>query len=188
MTYKIVKTLFYSFIPVMAGIIAISCSNSQQQKTAPAAEQPKVDTAKKVQPTVATAPVKNDEDTVKFNRKWNDISRYIAGMKQLPGSTLPATLEKDTVWIRFAKTFDSEWAHDKAIRLTPMANWGNLELAPQHKANLDVFYPFSGPDILHANVLFPNAKRYHLYGLERAGALPDLGKMKPKNVDAYLEE
>jgi hypothetical protein len=186
--YKIVKTLFYSFIPVMVGAIAISCGNNQSQETPPPVPpQPKVDTTKKA-PAPPKPVSKQALDTVTPNRKYNDIARYIAGMKQLPGSTLPATLEKDTVWIRFAKTFDSEWAHDKATRLDPMASWGNTELAEQHKANLDVFYPFSGPDILHANVLFPNAKRYHLYGLERAGALPDLNKMKPKVVESYLEE
>lgn len=42
------------------------------------------------------------------------------------------------------------------------------------------FYPFSGPDIINAYLLFPDAKEYILIGLERAGAIPDLKNIKPE--------
>ncbi|HSY76330.1 MAG TPA: hypothetical protein VK890_05710, partial [Bacteroidia bacterium] len=186
MIKKLVRVMFYSFLPV---VVAISCSNqSSQNKTDADKPAPKKDSVKKVEPapSVATKPV--NVDTITPNRKYNDVARYIAGLKQEAGSTLPATLEKDTVWIRYSKNFTYEWGQTDKVRLKPMADWAVTELASQRKMNLDVFYPFSGPDILHANVLFPMAKHYHLYGLERAGALPDLAKMKPKEVDSYLAE
>jgi len=185
MIKKSVNILLYSLLPL---VFVASCSNQPTQnktETVPPAA-PKADTVKKPAAPVVVRPV--NIDTVTPNRKYNDIARYIAGMKQLDRSTLPATLEKDTVWIRYSKNFTYEWGHADKVRLKPMATWAVTELAEQRKQNLDVFYPFSGPDILHANVLFPQAKHYHLYGLERAGALPELAKMKTKDIDAYMTE
>lgn len=188
MIKKFLPALFYCSIPV---VIAVSCSNQPSQDkaaTPPPVAAPKADTAKKVAPPAPKPVAVANPDTVTPNRKFNDIARYIAGMQQEPGSTLPAGLEKDTVWIRYSKTFNWEWQQAVKVRLKPMADWAVTELANQRKMNLDVFYPFSGPDILHANTFFPMAKHYHLYGLERAGALPDLAKMKPHDIDIYLAD
>jgi hypothetical protein len=182
MIKNFVRVLFYCFLPV---VVAISCSNQQSKdKAAATVPAPKTDTAKKPVPVAKAAQA--NPDTVTSNRKYNDIARYIAGLKQEAGSTLAPALEKDTVWIRYAKKFNEEWAQAVKVRLKPMDDWAVTELAAQRKMNLDIFYPFSGPDILHANVFFPMAKHYHLYGLERAGALPDFAHMKPTDIDAYL--
>jgi hypothetical protein len=186
MISKSLRVLFYCSLPV---VVAISCSNQQsQEKAATPPPAPKADTTKKPAPAPPKVVKPANPDTVTLNRKYNDIARYIAGLKQEAGSTLPSSLEKDTVWIRYSKNFSQEWKHTDEVRLTPMAKWAVTELDAQRKMNLDVFYPFSGPDILHANILFPQAKHYHLYGLERAGALPDLAKMKVKDIDNYLAE
>ncbi len=188
MIKKTSKVLLYSLLPMV--VAASSCSNEpSQNKTATVqSTTPKVDTVKKPAP-LPPAPVKPvNPDTVTLNRKFNDVARYIAGLKQAPGSTLAPTLEKDTVWMRYCKSFAIEWQHAENVRLKPMATWAETELAAQRKMNLDIFYPFSGPDILHANVLFPKAKHYHLYGLERAGALPELAKMKPQDIESYMIE
>ncbi len=187
MIRKIARVVFYCFLPV---VVAVSCSNQpSQEKVATPPPAPKADTAKKIAPAPVAKPVQvANPDTITPNRKYNDIARYIAGLKQEPGSTLSPNLEKDTVWIRYAKSFNGEWQHAVNVRLKPMSDWAATELAAQRKMNLDVFYPFSGPDILHANIFFPMAKHYHLYGLERAGALPDLAKMKPAEIDNYLAD
>lgn len=145
------------------------------------AKTPVKDTGKAAKKPVVT------EDTATFDRRYNDIARYIAGMKHLAGSPYE-TLEKDTTWIRIAKDFDNAWHKLDTKRLKPMADWANVELAEEHKQNLDIFYPLSGPDILHANAFFPDAKRYHLYALERAGAFPDLKSMKAKGLEAYMND
>ncbi|MGP8216433.1 MAG: hypothetical protein ACLQQ4_12760 [Bacteroidia bacterium] len=184
MIKKVFKVLIYCLLPL---IVAISCSNSPTKNSTTSVQPaPKTDTAKKAVPAKAAAPV--NPDTVTPDRRFNDIARYIAGMEQEPGSTLPASLEKDTVWIRFSKNFNWEWNHAEDVRLKPMAQWAVTELDAQRKANLDVFYPFSGPDILHANILFPQAKHYHLYGLERAGAMPDFKRMKASDIESYLAD
>lgn len=126
-----------------------------------------------------------DFSKIPSDRKYNDISRYIAGMKAWPGSPY-SKLENDSLWAGFHRNFDATWKELTAKRLQPMATWAKTELAPEHKANLDIFYPLSGPDILHANTFFPNAKEYHLYALERNGALPDPNHMTQKEIENYL--
>lgn len=183
------KLSFFLSIPIAGGIIMASCANQaqhQNNENTPKTDSVKKDTSKKRTDTVKVAK-KVAGDTISPDRKYNDIARYIAGMKQLPGSKL-TQLEKDTFWIRYAKTFDAEWSTVQTKRMKPMSDWAATELAVERKDNLDVFYPFSGPDILHACAFFPNALHYHLYALERAGSLPDFSKMKTKAIDTYLTD
>jgi len=128
-----------------------------------------------------------DEDfgKITFDRKYNDIARYIAGMKSWPGSPY-AKLENDSVWTKFHRNFDYSWNQIATSRLEPMTEWGNTELAAERKTKLDIFYPLSGPDILHANYFFPDAKNYRMYALEINGALPDLNKMNIRSTENYL--
>jgi hypothetical protein len=180
------------FIVILFGVLAISCSEHGPGKgpsergllskadAGDAKTMPVKDTAK----AVALPAVK---DTTTFDRTYDDIARYIAGVKQMPGSNL-TSLEKDTVWIKYAAKFDKEWEIVVSKRLKPMSDWANTELADEHKQNPDVFYPLSGPDILHANAFFPKARHYHLYALERAGKLPDVKHMKTKEMEGYLTD
>jgi hypothetical protein len=129
-----------------------------------------------------------DEDfgKITFNRKYNDIARYIAGMKSWPGSPY-AKLENDSVWTKFHRNFDYSWNQIATSRLEPMTEWGNTELVAERKSKLDIFYPLSGPDILHVNYFFPDAKNYRMYALEINGALPDLAHMNARVTENYLD-
>jgi len=128
-----------------------------------------------------------DFTKIPSDRKYNDIARFIAGMKGWPGSPY-AKLENDSAWTKFHRNFDASWNELTVKRIQSMTAWAAIELAPEQKANLDIFYPLSGPDILHANILFPDAKNYRLYALERNGALPDLARMSQKEIESYLNE
>jgi len=44
----------------------------------------------------------------------------------------------------------------------------------EYKSDRNVFYPFSGPDFVTITTLFPNAKRYVMFGLEIEGNIPRL--------------
>jgi hypothetical protein len=131
--------------------------------------------------------IREDFSKIPTDRKYNDIARYIAGMKAWPGCPY-AKLENDSAWTKFHRNFDFSWHELRVNRLQLMDAWAKTELAEERKTNLDIFYPLSGPDILHANVFFPDAKRYHLYALERNGALPDLNSMDKKEIENYLTD
>ena len=47
-----------------------------------------------------------------------------------------------------------------------------------------LFYMFSGPDFLYANIFFPKASTYVLSGLERVGPIPDVMKLKGSALPA----
>lgn len=180
-------TLCY-LISLIIGMLASACNQGGTAYIGPSERNLLIhsgDTISKSKPVPPAVVAKKVQDTVSFDRTFNDISRYIAGMKQEPGSKI-TLLEKDTVWIRHAHNFDKEWQQLSQNRLSKMNLWASTELASQRKNNLDIFYPFSGPDILHATTFFPYAKKYFLDALERAGSLPNLQKMKPLSIENYL--
>ncbi len=75
-----------------------------------------------------------------------------------------------------------------STRLAPMANWRNDEISTKINDSLLLFYPFSGPDFLHAYVLFPYSSEYLFLAQEQLGEIPDLSKMKQKDLSDYLDK
>jgi hypothetical protein len=79
--------------------------------------------------------------------------------------------EMAALWQRY-DTSESE-------RIRP---WVIRNLAPlQHAQTL--FYPFAGADFLFAHAFFPQVRTYVLVGLERVGALGNLDRMAPGNLE-----
>ncbi len=172
--------LFYiSFLFLIASCVNQSNNNANTTQHA----SHRKDTSINV--TADTANRAEDFDKIPVDRNYNDISRYVAGMRAWPGSPY-APLENDSAWIKFHRNFDASWKEVTLKRLQPMSTWAATELESEQKDNLNIFYPLSGPDILHANILFPDAKIYHLYALERNGALPDLAHMNAKQIENYI--
>ncbi len=97
------------------------------------------------------------------------LARWIAGMAPAPG--VPAGAE----WTAYARLEDERWAREVA-RVKAMQEWAARELAPLLPADRPVFYPFAGPDALHALALFGGAPRLFLVGLEPVGVLPEPGR------------
>ncbi len=177
------------FLASIIPLFIASCVNTPHENNnaseTPKPKLPARDTT--LRKTADTTKVWEDEDfgKITFDRKFNDISRYIAGMKAWPGSPY-SKLENDSVWLRFHKNFDYSWNQIAVSRLEPMYTWGIAELSQERKSNLDIFYPLSGPDILHANIFFPDAKNYRLFALEINGALPNLNQMGTKTIENYI--
>ncbi len=181
---KIISSYFFL---VLVSVLLYSCDNTVKKDVI--ATKPIVKDTALNKAAADTVKAWQDEDfgKVTFDRKYNDIARFIAGMKAWPGSPY-AKLENDSVWQRFHRNFDFQWNQIALTRLEPMTQWGNTELADERKSKMDIFYPLSGPDILHVNYFFPDAKNYHLYALEINGALPDLKKMNTESTENYVNE
>ena len=96
-------------------------------------------------------------------------ARWIAGMAPAPG-VLPSA-----EWTAYARTEDARWEKE-VPRIKAMQEWSARELSPLLPADRPVFYPFAGPDALHAIALFGGAPRLLLVGLEPVGTLPDSGR------------
>jgi hypothetical protein len=111
-----------------------------------------------------------------FNR-INASARGLAGEK-VSGDMGAAPWESTPEWRDYQQWLDGSWSYLDRVRLNAMRNWGNTELAGLRGETSTVFYPFSGPDDLYADTLFPNSKVLLMAGLEPVGTLPGLGQLE----------
>ncbi len=83
--------------------------------------------------------------------------------------------------------FDRAWGRFAQERLKPVSAFSARELGlPQ--ASGPIYYPFSGPDVLYALALFPQAREYALTGLEPVGDVPDLARLDDVQVASSLAQ
>ncbi len=145
------------------------CSNSPAAQAA----------AAKPEPAAVTAPPPHDV-------LLTDRARVLAGMMPEVAGRL-SSVTGDAVWQAYRAEFDRTWSHSETERFQAMRAWRDGALREALPGPCDtLFYPFSGPDIVNAWVLFPNCKRYVMFGLEHTGAFPTLEGMSPARVDRLL--
>jgi hypothetical protein len=99
-------------------------------------------------------------------------AQWLAGLAPLPG------VEPSAEWRAYAKGESERWLVTQP-RVKAMQDWAARELAPHVAPGHTLFYPFAGPDALHALALFGGARRSVLVGLEPVGALPAPGSAAP---------
>ena len=116
----------------------------------------------------------------------NASARGLAGEKASGGGN---TWESTKEWSDYQQSLDGNWRYLNRIRLDAMRTWGNTELGGLRGETSTVFYPFSGPDALYANTLFPDSKILLMAGLEPVGTIPDLAKLQQDGkLGPYLEQ
>lgn len=113
------------------------------------------------------------------------VARYISGLP-VEDDALPSSLRNLAAFKAQRQFFESRWSELEPQRLDPMRSWANSELKQAREDAETVFYPFGGPDFLHAFTFFPNANRYIHFGLEPAGVMPDLLTMTQKETADML--
>jgi len=87
----------------------------------------------------------------------------------------------------YSSWLDSRWSYMNRVRLNAMRGWGDSALGGVSTST--VFYPFSGPDVLYADTLFPDSKIILMAGLEPVGTMPELSKLESEGkLNAYLSE
>lgn len=119
------------------------------------------DTARQSTKEVKPAPLK-------FDRYWNDFARYLAGLEPLPGSKLDSVDNRPEA-IAHRQYLDIEWQRKDSVLLKKLRKWAQNEIPDAHNLDRNVFYPFSGPDFLHVQTLYPNSKLLVFFGLEDEG-------------------
>ncbi|HOZ30220.1 MAG TPA: hypothetical protein PLL66_04825 [Bacteroidales bacterium] len=118
--------------------------------------------------------------------KYQEFALFITG-QEFPASVTDTTIDL-TFWKDYQAKINVDWPEMDSTRLAPMANWRNDEISPKINDSLLLFYPFSGPDFLHAYVLFPYSSEYLFLAQEQLGEIPDLSKMKQKDLSDYLDK
>lgn len=114
----------------------------------------------------------------------NDIAQFLAGMPVHQGAALSA-IQQSAEYQAYRRDIKAHW-NFASLRLYRMRSWSDTELAPVAGRSGTVLYPFGGPDLLHAWVLFPRARTYALMGLEPVGDVPALESMPRGEVLAAL--
>ena len=116
-------------------------------------------------------------DTVSFCRAvnpefWNDFTEKINNGFSVKGKN--GSIRKKPGWEKIKKQ-----------RLDPMLNWSQTKFLNQDIDTSLLFYPFSGPDFLHAFHFYPNANEYILLALEEVGSIPDFKSISEDSVQNY---
>jgi hypothetical protein len=125
--------------------------------------------------------VKIEKDTVLDN-----AARFIAGLPQTNNNSFTA-LQKDKYWIEYQASMDANWKKMYDTRLSKMAAWEKDTFSRSIEDSLTLFYPFSGPDFLHAFFLFPRTKEYIMAALEPVREVVPLDTISEKNRDRFLD-
>ncbi|MDG2124218.1 MAG: hypothetical protein P8J87_10995 [Verrucomicrobiales bacterium] len=116
----------------------------------------------------------------------NTAAAFLAGVP--PNDRSAAPLFATPAWRQHAASLNSVWSRYEQQTLNPMAQWSRAEIAPHLRGITTVRYLFSGPDILHALRLFPDASTYIMGGLEPVGAPPNLDGLSPAAANQALAE
>ncbi len=115
-----------------------------------------------------------------------DAARLMAGYDTNAAGPL-AALSATPAIKAHNQNFAAAWKKLDTKQLDLVKAFGNSEIVPK-VGTAPLFYPFSGPDFLYANALFPNASSYVLTGLEPVGAVPQLEQFKPDELNASLAD
>jgi len=111
----------------------------------------------------------------------NDTARYLAGLSGSGRSEI-ALPRSSPQWKGHASRMDGLWATHRARR----SHLRGFRSSLGGLGGGTVFYPFGGPDYLHASALFPGANTYILVGLEGVDALPELSTLSASELSRGL--
>jgi hypothetical protein len=173
-----------SFAACLIALFLLSACDSRkpsEQKTA------SLDTLATVVADTVAEKVKEEktkpEENIPADAAVNELSRVIAGMS-VEESSPYFKLTQTAAWKKYAHTMDSSWSKLDKGRLTKMRTWRETELKDISDER-ELFYPFSGPDFVHAYNFFNRTKVMHMFGLEGVGSLPDVSKRSEKDMANY---
>jgi hypothetical protein len=123
------------------------------------------------------AEIEHNIEIVPINTSRNSVAQFLAGKKQ--GVRNEITKYQDSsVWKGYSKQIGSKWSGLEKSRISAYNQFRDRELNEINNRTNTLFYPFGGPDFLHAAVFFPNADVYVLIGLEKVGSLPGVQNME----------
>ena len=98
----------------------------------------------------------------------DDIGLFLAGKPVRRGAIL-SRLQQTVEYQEHQREIGLLWRSTSRARVRLMEAWASGEVTPVIGGGGTVYYPFGGPDLLHVNALFPQARNYALMGLEPVG-------------------
>src|SRR2546430_2114917 len=118
------------------------------------------------------------------NRATLDETAHLLAGLPVTGPLAPLT--QNPAWQEHAAAMNKAWKTKEYFQLGPIASWMSAHAGDYYRSSNTMYYMFSGPDFLYANLFFPNASTYILAGLESIGQVPDLVRMPPEMFRSEL--
>lgn len=122
------------------------------------------------------------QSQIVFAASIDESSEILAGL--VASQEVPAL--RGESFNRFNVSVDHAWSNYQTKLLEPLADWSEQELPKV--ATPVVFYPFSGPDFPTVFTVFPEADRYILVAIQRAGKPVDVEKLNPEDARKLVEQ
>jgi hypothetical protein len=171
----------WAILLLLISSLLVSCDSKGKSKTKTyALNTEQADT------TTAPATPQAPPDTVQKLPYWKAVGQLI-GALPIDSSSKLKTLTQSTYYQNYRQAFDKSWNTKRVQLLDSLHNWAGRNLANERKnPNQSIFYPFSGADFVTIHTLYPDAKRYVLFGLEPEGSIPNLEQMQPERVMGNL--
>ncbi len=125
----------------------------------------------------------------KLNNTLNELANLISGNKEFTFTTFKKFANQNS-FVHFSNDFGKRWKKFDSTRLNIIKNFADSTLIKELTPTENLFYPFSGPDILYSSTLFPNIKHFTLIGLEPVGTLPivDDKTIIPDSINNYFNK
>lgn len=162
------KLAFLAFATILA-----SCSGEAPENS---------DSSNKTNDSDSTKVAEVEQPTYPEDRKFDDFANYIAGVAGDDASYLKK-LESTPTWLSYQTAMDGVWKSTNE-KLPIMKDWSATEI---NQGSGTLFYPFSGPDFLHADVFFPEHENIVMIALEPIGTFPDMAAKSESGKDVtYL--
>ncbi len=116
--------------------------------------------------------------------KLNDIGSFIIGSAVSKESQL-YDLTQTPEWSEFSGEAKTAWARFDSVS-KKYKTFSQTEIKAPYDTIKTLFYPFSGPDFLFANIMFPNVDKMILIGLEGPGTVPQIDSTTKDNLGKIL--
>ena len=112
-----------------------------------------------------------------------DQARFLAGLPVRNSGWEEFT--RGSMWGDHAAALDAAWDKAQQRQIGKVRAFANSYLPGSGGGPM--FYMFSGPDFLYANLFFRDASTYILCGTEPVGAVPDITRIDPTLLGPALE-
>lgn len=175
-------------ILVFAILFLLGCQNNQNTSSSKSAPADTLKVKEDKNNTSSTITQTTEVISITPNDTLTELAHFISGNSN-EQSNYFSEFRKKAAYTNFSSQFSKRWINFDSTKLLPIKNFVGSEFA-SHGPATNVFYPFSGPDILYCNTLFPNATNYTMIGLEPVGTLPiiDDKKIIADSIQNYFKK
>ena len=167
------KNLSFSVLTA-AFVFLVACAQNSSNSSNSSSEN-------KTNDSIASQPKDSASQAIE---KLNDIAKFISGYEVSKSSEL-YELTQTPEWKAYETEAKTAWARFDSIA-KKYSDFSKSEITAPYDTIKSLFYPFSGPDFLFANIMFPNVSKMVLIGLEGPGSVPLIDKSSKDSLKTIL--